>query len=284
MAAEARACSIAEGLQSVHPPPGSTLAENDRIVLALLLAGVDDLGLSVQVDGADVEFETQTRFSEVSIFPGETFVEIVLADGSAPEGSTVTVQGESPDGFGLSLDLSYVVGPADDSPLVESALDPMLSLRYVAAEEGDTCGLPNRYSSNVDFGDAFELEEGQRTRFFELIYYRADQGPDAVVARGASAPRDFGSSASTSIAGGEDLSTLCAQVSVQDALGQSEVVLEDCDLCASHPEACAAGDEQGCSVVGDRSLSWAMLFVLLGGLGRRRGSSWAGGVRPSSEL
>lgn len=266
---EARACSIAGGVRSVHPASDTTLPENDRIVLSLLLASTGDLGLTVQVDGQDVAFETQTRFSEVSVFPVTTFVEIVLADGSAPEGSTVTVQSEGSDVLDGSVDLSYVVGPADDSPLVGPSIEPMLSLRFVPAEEGDTCGVPDRYASNVEFGSAFDLADGQRTRFFELLYYRADD-PDAVVARGASAPGEFGSSVSTSIPGGEDVSTLCAQVSVQDARGESEVVLEDCDLCTSYPDACADADGQGCAVGGDRSVSWALGLLLLGGLARRR--------------
>lgn len=271
---EAQACSIIEGVQSVHPPTGSTLAENDRITLSLLLLSASSLDLSVQVDGEDVPFEVLPRFSGVSLLPTRSYAEIVLAEGAAPEGSTITVQGDA-DGFGNAVSLSYVVGPADEAPLIDEGIDPSLSVSFIPAEDGDTCGIPDRYSSAVEFADVSEAEDGERTRFLELVYYRADQGPDAVVARSVNVPRGTDARVSATIASGEDLSTLCAQVSVHDARGESEVVLEDCDLCSSNPDACAGADSQGagCTIGGDRSAGWALGLLALFGLRRRYSNS-----------
>ena len=267
---DAEACSFETGFQGAFPPSGSTLAANDSIILALLWTHVSELGLSVQVDGEDVPFETSTRFPEKLVFLSNDFIEIAFPGGTPPVGSTITVRGESGTEFGNPLELTYVVGPADDTPLIDAGGEPEMSLSLISPEEGDTCGIPERYSASATIPQELNDADGERTRFLQMTFYRAEGGPTSVVGRGVAGPGDRGSRISANFPGGEDPSTLCAQVSVDDAFGNSEILLEDCDLCGSFPEVCEQDEDQSCSVGGRGSFPWTLALLAFAGVVRRR--------------
>ena len=253
------------------PAIEGTLAENDDVVLAVYLGDASDVDVMVEVDGEEVDVSLELVSAYTGVGNGRRFYALRFPPDDAPtEGETISLEVGHGGLFQRGFTQTFVVGPPDASPLLAD-VDHTLHLEFVR-DGADSCTYDDQFASYVSFDTLPNQTEGERTRFVELLFFRESEGPGAPVAQALGTPGGYDSTVYASVPATEELSSLCARVAVTDAQGEYAVIHEDCDLCSSFPEACRRG---GCSIGGERSLSWALVLLPLAGLGRGRYSNSA---------
>lgn len=292
----AEACDWAPGIVTTYPSAGTTLAANDRVVVSVLESAVEDDDFRVQVDGVDVPFQVSKRFDGRSVFLSTDFFEITPDSASLTEGSSLTVDVVGEDGEPDPLAV-YNLGAVDDTPLLPAEPAASLEVEFSAADEGDSCGVPDQYRAFVTLDEALSFSDGERSRFLVLTVHPANGGPDAAVGRSVRVADEPLSEISASAPGDLDPATLCVRATVSDAEGDEQLLLEDCDLCESFPELCGVGGAEtgdietgggetdggsggaaeggdGCNIGTAGPMSWplVLLGMLAGGVRRRRRS------------
>ncbi|MEM6296725.1 MAG: MYXO-CTERM sorting domain-containing protein [Myxococcota bacterium] len=243
--ADAQACDWIPGIVSQHPADGATLASNDNIVLGVLEADLSQTELQVLVDDQEVEVESAMLFDGESTFLSTDHFLLTLAE-SPSEGATVVISADADEGELVPL-ASYVVGPADGSPVLSAEIAASLSVAFQPFDESDSCAEPARYRATLELDAALDFDDGARSRFLEVAFYPAEQGPEAAVGRTIRDAQGV-NVVTASVPADADPSTLCVRGSVVDALGEEAVLLEDCALCDSFPELCddgSAGETEG---------------------------------------
>ena len=293
---DAQACDWAPGVQSVHPSSASTLASNDAIVVAMLDASLEPENVQVLIDGAAVETESPLLFDGQSVFLPIDHHVLTLPEGALAEGSSVVVNRLDEDDGSASELATYTVGAADESPLLGDEIGAAIEVSFMPADEGDSCGVPDNYSAHLVLDAPVGFEDGARSRFIELVFYPADQGPEAAIGRTVRSADDGSVEFYASAPGDADPSTLCARASVTDVSGEAQLLVEDCTLCDSFPELCEDGGGEtdgeaesdsdsaggaeggsggGCNVGGAPGGFALVLLGMLGaGVRRRRRSTW----------
>jgi len=270
----AEACELVVGVPWAYPS-GSVLAANDSIVLPLQLAEASELLLDATVDGEPVAVETTTILDGSSWWGTSSLVRVDFVDGLLVQGATIELSVSVPRASNGSLDVAYTVGSADNSELLQRWEEVSLSMEF-QPQPSESCGVENLYRLEAAPTDeVVASHQGERSRFVELVVYLQDEPGETVATSVSSAER---TATITSFVQGPEVAELCVRVSVTDASGVRETVLDACDLCERFPELCDPVDD-GCACSADRRGGpWRAVGMLLGVVGlvaarTRRGST-----------
>ncbi len=259
----AEACVYFVGVVAAHPS-GPILPANDSIVLQLNLVDRSQIAVDATVDGESVTVEETTILEGSAWWGADSLVRVDFPDGLLVPGASVELSVAVSSSSDPSFDVAYTVGSADNSELLGRWRDVSLSME-VQPISTESCGAPDLYILEAAPTDATASPlPAARSRFVELVVYPALEPGEAVVTSVSSAERVW---AIASFETEVEAADLCARLSVSDASGARETVLDTCDLCERFPELCVSSDDGcACSVDG-RGSPWRAAGMLLGLVG-----------------
>lgn len=259
----AAACVFVSGVVAAHPS-GPVLPANDSIVLQLISVDGSQFAVDATVDGESVTVGDTTILEGSSWWGTDSLVRIDFPDGLLVPGASVELSVAVPLASHSSLDVAYTVGSADNSDLVGRWGDVSFSME-LQPMSNDSCSTPEFHVLEATPTDtAVSSLQAERSRFVELVVYAEGEPGEALVTSVSNAER---APAVASFATEAEAADLCARLSVSDAAGARETVLDTCDLCESFPELCVSSDD-GCACSADgRGSPWRAAGMLLGFVG-----------------
>lgn len=259
----AEACVYFVGVVAAYPS-GPVLPANDSIVLQLNLVDRSQIAVDATVDGESVTVGDTIILEGSSWWGTDSLVRVDFPDGLLVPGASVALSVAVSSASNPTFDVAYTVGSADNSDLVGRWGDVSLSMELQPISN-ESCSAPELYVLDATPTDTTSSSlQAERSRFVELVVYPEGEPGEAVVRSVSTAER---TPVVASFAKGTEAEDLCARLSVSDASGTRETVLDVCDLCERFPGLCVSSDD-GCACSADgRGSPWRAASMLLGFVG-----------------